>query len=203
MSGCSVFGKESVEIAPYSVLEKEGAFEIRTYERMILVSTTMKPGIDTQKDGSFGRLFDFITGANVAQQDIAMTAPVFMDNKPAASKDLKGQEIPMTAPVFMENGAEPVMSFVMPADFTMDTTPIPTDDSVKVSEISDYTVATVQFSGWLNEENTAVHEALLREWLAGKPGYQIIGTALTAGYNPPWTLPMYRRNEVLIPVEKK
>lgn len=198
MTGCSVFGKESVEIAPYNVLQKEGAFEIREYERMILVSTSMKPGIDTQKDGSFGRLFDYITGDNVKQQDIAMTAPVFMDNKPS-----QGQEIAMTAPVFMENGDEPIMSFVMPADFTMETTPIPTNENVKVSEITGYMVATVQFSGWLNEENTGAHEAKLREWLAGQDGYTITGTAITAGYNAPWTLPAFRRNEVLIPVAKK
>ena len=223
MSACSVFGESGVEIAPYDIAEQDGPFEIRTYPRLILVTTPMRPGIDTDKDNSFGRLFDYISGANVSAEKIAMTAPVFMDDSDEANPqqsvgsnapEQKGQKIAMTAPVFMDGGTQekqttsnqqtsPTMSFVLPASFTMQTAPRPTHKDVTLQEITDYKVAAIQFSGRLSDENSQHHENKLREWLAQRPAYTINGAALTAGYNPPWTIPAYRRNEVLIPITKK
>lgn len=196
-SGCSVFGESNVEIAPYQVIESAQAqnIEIRTYDRMVLVSTPMD---GESRNGAFRRLFNYISGENVAAQDIAMTAPVFMDDRE------QGVEIPMTAPVFMDakenKGSSPMMSFVMPASFTLQTTPKPTNPDVKVEEIKDYRVAVITFNGRLNESNTTKHRAILEQWIT-EQGHKTTGPAKTAGYNPPMTLPHLRRNEVLIPVE--
>jgi len=56
----------------------------------------------------------------------------------------------------------------------------------------------VRYSGSM-EKRASTEEARLRDWLALK-GLRPTGLAEVAGYNPPWTLPPYRRNEVLIPV---
>jgi hypothetical protein len=109
----------------------------------------------------------------------------------------------MTAPVFMDqkNGMAETMSFVMPNDFSIKTTPVPIDQAINIEEINDYTVATIKFSGRLSQENIAEHQKILDNWIAAKK-YQVIGQPKTAGYNPPFTIPALRRNEILVPIEK-
>lgn len=197
VSGCAVFGDSKVEIAPYQVIEsaEQAQIEIRNYPQMVLVSTSMA---GDSRNGAFRRLFGYITGDNVDASKIAMTAPVFMDDAQ------EGVEIPMTAPVFMggEGSDSAMMSFVMPADFTLESTPVPTNPDVKVSEIKDYTVAAIIFNGRLSDGNTEKHRNILERWIV-EQGYVVTGDVKTAGYNAPFTLPAMRRNEVLIPVAKK
>ncbi len=106
----------------------------------------------------------------------------------------------MTAPVFMNDSADTsVMSIVMPNDFTLETTPKPTNPDVKVSELKDYKVAAIQFSGTLSDSNVDEHTIILSAWITNN-GYTAINKPVKAGYNGPFTLPMMRRNEVLIEV---
>lgn len=195
ITGCSVFGDNGVEDAPYSVLANDAKsnIEVRRYEPMILVSTSMS---GSGQNSAFRKLFRYITGENIGANDIAMTAPVFMDNIETS----QGVDIPMTAPVFMDEQInEPVMSFVMPKDFTMSSTPKPTNPNVWVSEIKDYTVVAIQFSGLLSDSNIEKHTKILSQWVKDK-GYSSSGKVVSAGYNGPFTLPMFRRNEVLMEI---
>lgn len=195
LSACSVVGDNGVESAPYTLIESdiENDIEIRNYDSMILVSASMK---DDGRNSAFRKLFKYITGANSGSTEIAMTAPVFMDEK-----NQDGQEIAMTAPVFMDNrGNEQMMSFVMPKDFTLQSTPKPTDPDVVVTEVKDYKVAAVRFSGTLSKSNVKENTEKLTTWME-KHNYQQKSEAITAGYNGPLTLPMFRHNEVLIEIE--
>jgi len=197
VSGCAVLAGK-VEIAPYQVIEsaEDAQIELRNYDSMILVSTSMA-GDD--RNGAFRKLFNYISGDNIDASKIAMTAPVFMDND-----DAVGREIPMTAPVFMDDKNEggAMMSFVMPAEFTLENTPKPTDPDVVVSEVEDYQVATITFNGRLSDGNIEKHRNILEQWIIDN-GYVVTGTVKSAGYNAPFTLPAMRRNEVLIPVALK
>lgn len=197
LAGCSVVGKSGVENAPYTLLQSdsEQAIELRNYESMILVSTSMP---NDGQNSAFRKLFKYITGANEGNTEIAMTAPVLMNDK---SSKKQGAEIAMTAPVFMQNAAEkPIMSFVMPKDFTLATTPKPTNDDVWLTEVKNYKVAAIQFSGTLSDNNVQEHTKILESWIADK-GLVAAGQAVEAGYNGPLTLPMFRRNEVMIEVQ--
>jgi len=125
-----------------------------------------------------------------------MTAPVLMDKEIDTST-----EIPMTAPVFMDGDKnEPMMSFVLPETYTIETAPKPKNDAVTLSELNDYTVAAIQFSGRLTDKNIKKHKDILEAWIADK-GYKVTGSYKSAGYNAPFVLPMLRRNEVLIPID--
>jgi hypothetical protein len=193
-----MFSSKGVDIAPYTVIESdaEQKMEVRVYDPLILASTSMS-GDD--RNGAFRRLFKYIAGANEGAAEIPMTAPVFMDED---QDEKKGTEIPMTAPVFMDkDSATAMMSFVMPKDFTMETTPKPTSPDVTISELKNYTVAVIQFSGTLRDKNVAKHKAILESWIETQ-GYDVIGAYQKAGYNPPFTLPLFRRNEVLIPIKR-
>lgn len=196
LTGCSVFGKSTVEIAPYEVVEKDGPIEVRHYDELLLVTTPMPGGMGGDRGAAFGRLFDYISGSNVASSKISMTAPVFMQ-EPG-----EGEEVAMTAPVLMDDsGPRPSMSFVLPSSYTLDSAPRPTDPKVHLRRIADYEVAAIRFAWLLSEGNVRKHRETLQEWIAAR-GYRPAGPPLAAGYNPPWTLPMFRRNEVLIPIER-
>lgn len=201
VSGCSVFGGSKVEIAPYEVIAgaEDSKIELRHYDSMILVSTSME---GKGRNGAFRKLFAYISGDNVDASKIAMTAPVFMDDEKTDGSG--GAKIAMTAPVFIDGEGQetPMMSFVMPADFTLENTPTPTNPDVKVSEIKDYAVAVIIFSGRLSEGNIETHRNRLEQWIVDQD-YVVTGPVKTAGYNAPFTLPALRRNEVLIPVAKR
>ena len=196
LSGCSVFGQPGVEIAPYSVVKSESEFEVRHYEELLLVSTAMTKGSE-DSDAAFQALFKYISGANRSQSKISMTAPVVTGEAPE-----EGKKIAMTAPVLMgkeESVGSRVMSFVLPSEFTMETAPIPSNPDVFLSKTSDLTVAVIRFNGLLREGNKQKNTDRLEQWISQK-GYTVTGSPKTAGYNPPWTLPNLRRNEILIPV---
>jgi hypothetical protein len=204
VTGCSVVGQSDVETAPYTLLKADETqkIEVRNYDSMVLVSTSM-----SSKSGSsaFRKLFSYIAGDNEGATEIAMTAPVIMNDKNEVKKDVrkdakKGAEISMTAPVFMNDSADnSMMSFVMPKDFTLATTPKPTNPEVYVSELKDYKVASIQFSGTLSDSNVEKYTLILKTWMT-ENGYVAISEPVKAGYNGPLTLPIWRRNEMLIEV---
>jgi hypothetical protein len=192
-----VFGQSNVETAPYSLLKADEALkiEIRNYESMVLVSADMSTD---GRNSAFRKLFRYISGDNQGAKEIAMTAPVFMNGDQPSDQ---GAEIAMTAPVFMNNQeGKAMMSFVMPKDFTLQNTPTPNDATLQVTELKNYKVATIQFSGTLSESNVAEHTKILQDWLTAQ-GYVATSAPIEAGYNGPMTLPMLRRNEILIKIQ--
>jgi|TARA_B100000767_G_C19721139_1_gene517331 hypothetical protein len=196
LTGCSLFGDSGVKNAPYTLLksDQEQKIEVRNYESMVLVSSDMSAD---GMNSAFRDLFRYITGENEGSTEIAMTAPVLINESEAAST---GTEIAMTAPVFMkERSEEQVMSFVMPADFTLQSTPKPTNPNVWVTEVKDYKVVVIKFSGLLSDSNVETQTEILNSWIA-KNGYTAISEPINAAYNGPFTIPWLRHNEVLIEI---
>lgn len=177
LTGCSLV-KYTIEHAPYSLIQSDGNFEIRHYDQMLLVSTTMNSEKGrSSNDTAFKRLFAYISGENSKGQDISMTAPVFMDQDKATK-----------------------MSFVLPEDFRIETAPAPRDPNVSLERVNDYTVAAIRFSGWLDEDTIESKKSELLAWL-NEQDIKAIGQPIIAGYDPPSSIPFFRRNEVLIPIE--
>jgi DNA gyrase inhibitor GyrI len=162
------------ETASFKVVKKDGPFEVRDYDAMVVVSTAMKGG---EQDGSFRRLFKYISGENAAEQKIAMTTPVFM--------------------AAMGGGAPGEMQFVVPAEIAKTGVPAPADPMVKLSKMSGGKYAVIRYSGRGSAEDRATKLAELRERIA-REGLKSVGDPVYAGYDPPWTPAPMRRNEVLL-----
>ena len=144
----------------------------------------------------FRRLFKYITGSNTSEVDIAMTAPVQM------SMDDPGQKIDMTSPVRqLENGNFLQVAFMLPSKFDMKSAPTPTDDRVTIKEIPARIMAVIRYSGRWTEKNRSKYEYRLRENLELHE-ITAISQAETAAYNPPFTPPFMRRNEIMLEVER-
>ena len=107
----------------------------------------------------------------------------------------------MTAPVMTESGigGHWKMSFSMPSKYTMDTLPTPNDKRVKLIQTKTKTVAVIRYSGRFgNAETRRRKTQALMAWVEGLKGFRASGVPFYAGYDPPFTIPSLRRNEVLI-----
>ncbi|MEM9414208.1 MAG: heme-binding protein [Planctomycetota bacterium] len=193
--GCSLFGYHGVEEWPSTALIEDGRYEVRQYEPAAVAVTVIEPGVDNVGNEGFRRLAGYIFGGNAGDTSIAMTAPVVME--PSG----KGEDIPMTAPVVMEQtDAGWVMAFVLPKEYTAENAPTPDDDRVTIATDPGGLYAVYCFSGWFDKDDLATYTPRLMDWLEAN-GYRAIGEPHIAGYDPPWTLPWFRRNEVMVEVE--
>jgi len=173
--------RAAYESAEYKVVESDGKFEVREYPDLMLVATTTK--LDAQgRDGSFMKLFRYISGANESDKKISMTTPVFMENDKEASAVQMG--------------------FVMPKNIAVGGVPAPTGEGVDVRKRVGGRFAVLRFSGQLTTKSAKESETKLRTWMATKglvadDSIESSGVE-TAGYDPPFTPGPLRRNEVLI-----
>ena len=175
-TGCGTV-RAGYESAPYNVIRSDGKFELRTYPALSVVETPMAPG-GNGSDGSFNRLFRFISGDNEGKQKIAMTTPVFM----------YGTDTNAT------------MAFVMPAKMKAADMPKPLDTSLKVRELASGQFAVLGYSGGRNANNEQEAFSRLQAWMKEK-GFKEISAPIYGYFDPPWTPAFLRRNEVMVRVE--
>lgn len=176
-----------VESPQYHVVKKEQNIEIREYPSLLVAEVTVtgerKPAISA----GFRLLADYIFGNNKTKQSIEMTKPVLQSNS---------EKIAMTAPVLQQgNHNEWKIRFVLPAQYTEQTIPAPVDERVKLEKLPARSFVTIEFSGWSSQDNLNKHLIILNEYI-NKNSLQVIGEPIFAFYNPPWTLPFLRRNEI-------
>lgn len=184
-----------IEKAKYTVLEKEGPFEVRLYQPQIVAETIVESDFANAGNIAFRRLFDYISGNNRKKESIAMTAPVNQESGP-------GQKISMTAPVNQQKSqGDYVVSFLMPSKYTRQTLPEPLDPNIRIREIPAQTIAAIRYSGSWSTERYEAKKKLLEQFI-GKRGLQITGEAIFARYDPPFQIWFLRRNEVLFPVQR-
>lgn len=179
---------KDTETLPYSVEETLGEnIEIRSYPEAIAVASK---GNDST--GAFRLLFNYISGANQASQEISMTSPVEM---PAASASNK---IAMTSPVEMSSTQG--MMFFLPNQFTAENAPRPTHPDVELVVIDARRVAAITYSGFNDNDKRKAYLSTLLNVLEDN-GYRVSGNPSFLGYDAPFTLPWNKRHEVIIEVK--
>lgn len=164
----------AIEEPQYEVITawEEYSIELRSYAPRLLAVTTMTEG----QNNGFRVLAGYIFGGNNNDQKIAMTAPVQRS---------------------MDDSAE--MAFVMPAEYSLADLPTPEDDRVSFREAPGYTAAVIQFNGWADMEKAEANWQVLQAFLTERE-ITTSGEPSLNQYNPPWTLPFMRRNEIIVPI---
>ena len=185
-----------VDEPAYRVVQSDGAIELRLYEPMLVAEVVRSGSRRAAINAGFRELASFIFGANLPRDKIAMTAPVIQ--APA-----EGETIAMTAPVKQSRAAGGAwrVRFVMPAGYTLETLPRPISPDVRIIEEPRRTMAVIKFSGDPGEERLRDKTEALRAYI-GAQGLAPKGDPVYAFYDPPWTLPFMRRNEVMIEVAR-
>ena len=177
----------NVEVPAYKILKKEQNIEIRQYPPLIIAEVKTAGSRQASISDGFRILADFIFGNNEGEKRLSINGPITQQ---------EGIKIAMTAPVQQEKtDAEWAISFIMPSKFSIDTIPNPINDRIKIIQIPSKRYAVITFSGRSTEENLTKHTNELGKYMNGS-SYSKVGNAKYAFYNPPWTLPFLRRNEV-------
>lgn len=164
------FSRFGYESAPYEVLEKDVSFEIREYPELTLVSTPAA-GSEPGEGGSFMRLFRYISKGNENQEKIAMTTPVFM--------------------------TEAEMSFVVPRAVADSGAPQPSSGQVELKSMAGGKVAAFRYNGSWKREKRRLGREKLAAWIEERE-LEPLGDYFSAGYDPPFTPGLFRRNEILV-----
>jgi hypothetical protein len=184
----------AIEEAKYRVVLKDNNFEVRDYEPHILAETVVEGNLEESGNKAFKRLFNYISGENRSRERVSMTAPV--------SQQPKRERIEMTAPVGQQGvKGKWVVSFMMPASYTLDTLPYPENPLVTLRQIPARRMAAVRYSGFWSEKSYLRYKLELETWIR-KRSLTMLGDPIWARYNSPFTLWFLRRNEILIPVNK-
>ncbi len=168
-----------------------GGVEIRRYGPRIAAETTVLEDDEQARNTGFRRLAGYIFGGNSRQTSIAMTAPVAQSS----------EKIAMTAPVAQSRDPQggSVIRFYMPAKWSLATLPSPNDSQVRLVEVPAETFAVLRFTGDRSPVAVPRRTEELLKTLADN-GIKAEGETLSWFYDPPWTLPFRRRNEVAVPI---
>lgn len=195
LGGCSIVTKTPEP--NWSSLKTDGDIEIRAYDPMIVAEVTITGERGDAINEGFRILAGYIFGGNSGQQPIEMTAPVTQQADIA-----EGQKIAMTAPVTQGAGNsqnEWKVRFIMPGEYTLSSLPKPDDARIKFIEIPAYKAAVIRFSGFNTDSNLTSHKAELMKWIEDNK-ITTDGEPVYAFYNPPWTPPFMKRNEVMMKI---
>lgn len=197
LAGSTQIARALVEKPDYEVLERAKGYYVRRYPACIVARVEVEAPAGDAMNKGFKPLADFIFGENVDASKIAMTSPVVQEKAPST-------KIAMTSPVVQEPAEGGAMgthwvSFIMPSEYTLESLPKPKSDRVQIEAIPERIVAVRRF-GWTGKHKHMVkQEGKLREALA-RDGVEVAGPPTYARYDPPWTLALFRRNEVMLPV---
>ncbi|MFO1142619.1 MAG: heme-binding protein [Amaricoccus sp.] len=193
--GVAVWGSvaSAVEQARYTVVSARGPFEIRDYPGMIVAEVEVAGERRRAISDGFRLLAGYIFGGNRTRTKVAMTAPV---------TQAAGEKIAMTAPVTQAPAGDRWrVRFVMPAGYTLDTLPVPDDPAVTLKALPAQRFAAIRFAGRATAGALDRQLAALRGFMADEK-LAPLGDPVYAFYNPPWTLPFLRRNEIMIEVAR-
>lgn len=196
-SACSVVGISTTEEPEYKVIKSDGDKEVREYEPYIIAQTEVSGDMEEAGNTGFKRLAAYIFAKNRDGDKIEMTAPVTQKNK--------REKIEMTAPVMQKknpNEGSYFVSFIMPKKYTLDTLPPTKDDRIEFIKVPKRFVAAIEYTWYRTEKKNKEKAAVLKAWVNSLDDFQIDSEYFSAGYNPPWTIPFLRRNEVMFELAK-
>jgi len=180
------FGSRAEQL-PYIVLDNSREYEIREIPEHLVAETEVRGSFVEAGNEAFSILAGYIFGDNTTQSEIAMTAPVL---------ERPSEKLAMTAPVLAGETDKGFLTyaFVMPSKYTLESLPKPNDFRVKIRKVEKMKVAVLVFKGFFNDKHFDSKKEQLKELLE-RDGLSY-SRLYSVGYNPPWTPPFMRRNEV-------
>ena len=174
----------ALEEPKYQILKSNNNYEIREYNDRLAVEVTY-----SNEDSGFRYLFNYISGENTTSEKVSMTVPVTQSVK-----------IDMTAPVTQsKKDGKLVMQFYLPSKFTINTAPKPTNPKVSLVVLEGDIYAVIKYSGRATDKNFQKHYKELKKYLI-KDNINFIEPAIKSTFDGPFTLPILRRNEVMMKI---
>ena len=182
----------ATEEPSYRVVVQSEPFEIRQYSPLIVAQVEVPGDLSEASSAGFRLIANYIFGNNISVRDGGLTTA-----EPVPEK------IAMTVPVIAEGKGDQktwLIQFVMPKQYTMDTLPKPNNSQVKLIPIGPQKLAVIRFTGFVGDDKVQEKTAELMAWIKSRNEIAL-GNPRLARYNPPWSIPWMRRNEILIPIQ--
>lgn len=180
----------AIEEPHYDVLISQAPFELRHYAPTLIAQTVVDGDRDEASNKGFRLIADFIFGNNLAENStqaakIAMTAPVTVE--------------PQSNDTSVAGAKQWRIHFVMPSQYTLANIPKPNNSAVTLHELPRKYFVVHRYSGFntVARVQEKTNEALA--W-AKQQALKVVSTPQLSRYDPPWTLPMFRRNEIMVEV---
>lgn len=188
----------------YQVLVKSDEFEIRQYAPMLIAEVTVDGDMDQASNKGFRLIADYIFGNNQVagkseNEKISMTAPVTIE--PVSKK------IEMTTPVTISPSGDDFkagqwrVNFVMPSQYNLNNIPKPNNSQVTLKQIPEKYFVINSYSGFNTQSRVQDKSNQTIAWI-NQQGLKAISAPQLSRYDPPWTLPMFRRNEIMVEINK-
>ena len=182
----------ATEEPSYRVTQQAEPFEIREYAPLIVAQVEVPGDLSEASSAGFRLIANYIFGNNIAVRDggLNMAEPV-------------PEKIAMTIPVIAEDRGDKktwLIQFVMPKQYTLDTLPKPNNPQVKLLAMGSQKIAVIRFTGFVSDDKVQEKTTELMTWIKSRNELPL-GNPRLARYNPPWSIPWMRRNEILIPIQ--
>ncbi len=187
----------NIETPKYELVAKAKGYEVRSYAPHIVAEVEVSGSYGDTLNQGFRKVADYIFGNNTAKGSIAMTAPVLHEKQAVSEK------ISMTAPVLHEKAGQGdtyKLAFVMPSKYTLETLPKPNNSEVTLRAVPEKKFAVRSFGGYATKGKVERETKKLLDALKSA-NISPTGVPSTAQYNPPWTPPFMRHNEVMVEVQ--
>ncbi|MED5345630.1 MAG: heme-binding protein, partial [Actinomycetota bacterium] len=128
------------EQQPYTVLRTCDGYELREYPACAVAEVTVDADFDKAGSLAFQPLFTYISGNNLGQVPIDMTAPVVQRESgqlKTGSSTGRSEKLSMTAPVLQSSdiSGRQVVAFVLPTTVTAASAPHPRAPRVVIPEL--------------------------------------------------------------------
>jgi hypothetical protein len=191
-AGYTSFYEGNLDGPRYQTQRVDGAFELRQYQPFVIAQTAMTSAKRKGMSGGFRVLAGYIFGGNQPAERLPMTAPVVTQKG--------GESLGMTAPVLID-GRDNMMAFVMPEGRGVADLPLPNSNQVRLLDVDWGLTASIRYNMYASPKRVAAHKSQLLEWVRAQ-GYRATSEPMSAQYNSPSAMPLLRRNEIIVSVEK-
>jgi len=182
----------ATEEPSYQLTLQAEPFEVRQYAPLIVAQVEVPGDLSEASSAGFRLIANYIFGNNIAVRGSGVNMA-----EPAPEK------IAMTIPVIAESKGDQktwLIQFVMPKQYTLDTLPKPNNPQVKLLAVGPQKLAVIRFTGFVSDEKVQEKTTELMAWIKSRNELPL-GNPRLARYNPPWSIPWMRRNEILIPIQ--
>lgn len=176
----------AIETLSYETIARDGDMELRDYPSHVVVETQVDGDLRRASGEAFGKLYQYIRGANVSGRKLAMTAPVLTEPLQISMQD----DVP----------GKYRTAFCIPVELAA-AAPTPASPDVSLRTVPPTRMAAIRYSGTWSQSLYEEKLQTLRSWMKAK-GLPSGGPPILARYDPPFKPWFLRRNEVLIPTTR-
>tara|TARA_Y100000814_G_scaffold149494_1_gene108715 strand:+ start:107 stop:664 length:558 start_codon:yes stop_codon:yes gene_type:complete len=173
-----LIANEKYKEPSFSLIDKENNIELRQYDEYVIARTSIPVNQSEEDNNMFRVLASYIFGRNEKNQSIPMTAPV----------------------TTYENNDTYDMIFYMLDVNNIQELPNPSGQNISLENFNLGKCAVISFSWFASKNKINKYTEKLKKYINDN-GYTVDSPFMVNRYDPPWTLPFLRRNEILVKIK--